>query len=73
MCIYIYVCVCICIPTDQFFVFCYVGFALKFWPRDVEMAVLSRCGFLMVLGGGEGEVKKEGKKKFITREEEPEQ
>ncbi|GMY09666.1 5'-AMP-activated protein kinase beta-2 subunit protein, putative isoform 1 [Fagus crenata] len=25
------------------------------------------------LGGGEGEIKKEGKKKFITREEEPEQ
>ncbi|GMN27631.1 hypothetical protein TIFTF001_001740 [Ficus carica] len=25
------------------------------------------------LGGGDGEVKKEGKKKFITREEEPEQ
>ncbi|XP_075643585.1 uncharacterized protein LOC142614832 [Castanea sativa] len=25
------------------------------------------------LGGGEGEIRKEGKKKFITREEEPEQ
>lgn len=28
---------------------------------------------LMVLGGGDGEIKQGGKKKFITREEEPEQ
>lgn len=28
---------------------------------------------LMLLGGGDGEIKKEGKKKFITREQEPEQ
>lgn len=28
---------------------------------------------LVLLGGGEGEIKKEGKKKFITREQEPQQ
>lgn len=34
--------------------------------------IIGGIGFEL-LGGGEGEVKPKGKKKFITREEEPEQ
>ena len=48
------------------FCFCVLG------QNEAEMSNFMEMG-LVVLGGGDGEIKQGGKKKFITREEEPEQ
>ncbi|XP_030454815.1 uncharacterized protein LOC115676087 [Syzygium oleosum] len=42
-------------------------------PSDARRAQRKRFQIHAELGGGEGEIKKGGKKKFITREEEPQQ
>lgn len=53
-----------------------------YFPKFYLCSFLANLGWKMItwedkilvlLGGGEGEIKKGGKKKFITREEEPEQ
>lgn len=52
----------------SFFAFCFCVLG----QNDAEMSNFMEMG-LVVLGGGDGEIKQGGKKKFITREEEPEQ